>query len=238
MISDAPGSNAGIGVVIWGLGLAEVKTARRLVRQGVPCMQIRLSSDDENVLKRLRHDDYRAAVCQLAMDHFAAARGIDAFVLLGNCTLANVCFIAATGSPPDPRVVGLIMANPYVGTDSVLLRQTIAREPSQSAETQAARLFGSTPLDPERFNEALRELSARNVNVLIVGGVGDPIFRGFCIACGDTLRELTVNGNVTFEQFETDTHIFSSNDHAATLFTESVSKWMHTSRFQTPHAAP
>src|SRR6185369_7314028 len=51
--------------------------------------------------------------CKLAMDKLAAERGVTSFILMGTCACANLGFHAAIA---DSRVVGLILANPYVST--------------------------------------------------------------------------------------------------------------------------
>jgi hypothetical protein len=112
-LSDARGGESRIGAILWGLGVAEVKTARRLATKGIVSLQVRINGpefyDDarRNEIYRKSGIDY----CMLAMEKLAAERGVTSFILMGNCACANICFHTAVA---DSRVVGLILTNPYV----------------------------------------------------------------------------------------------------------------------------
>src|SRR5262249_6728289 len=118
-LSDVRGRASGVGAVLWGLGVAEVKTARTLARKGIVSLQLRINGpefyDDarRNEIYRRRGIDYS----KLAMDKLAAERGVTSFILMGNCACANLCLHAAL---TDPRVVGLILTNPYVAKSQLL----------------------------------------------------------------------------------------------------------------------
>ncbi len=104
-----------LGAILWGLGIAEVKIARALAKRGIVSMQVRINGpefyddDRRNEIYRRSGIDY----CKLAMDKLAAERGVTSFILMGTCACANSGFHAALA---DSRVVGLILANPYVST--------------------------------------------------------------------------------------------------------------------------
>jgi hypothetical protein len=112
-LSDVRGGVSRVGAVLWGLGVAEVKTARTLAKKGIVSLQLRINGPDfyddarRNEIYRLNGIDYN----RLAMDKLAAERGVTSFILMGNCACANLCFHAAVR---DPRVVGVILTNPYV----------------------------------------------------------------------------------------------------------------------------
>ena len=118
-LSDVRGGASRVGAILWGLGLAEVKTARTLAKKGIVSMQLRINGPDfyddtrRNEIYRRSGIDYST----LAMDKLAAERGVTSFILMGNCACANLCFHAAVR---DPRVVGLILTNPYIAKAQLL----------------------------------------------------------------------------------------------------------------------
>ncbi len=106
-------SSPRIGAILWGLGIAEMKTARRLAKRGIPSLQVRINNVEFSD-KDLRNDTYdRRGIefCRLAMDHLAAETGVGHFILMGNCACASFSFNAAMR---DERVVGLILTNPHI----------------------------------------------------------------------------------------------------------------------------
>lgn len=118
-LTDAQGGASNVGAILWGLGIAEVKTARRLAKKGIASFQVRINGsafEDD----RLRNDLYArhgVAFNKAAMDEFSSEREVDSFILMGNCAAANICLNAAIA---DPRVVGLILTNPYVNKRQLL----------------------------------------------------------------------------------------------------------------------
>jgi hypothetical protein len=128
-LGDVRGSESRVGAVLWGLGIAEIKTARTLAKKGIVSLQIRINGDDFYDDAR-RNEIYRESgidYCKLAMDKLAAERGVSSFILMGNCACANLCFHAAVR---DTRVVGLILTNPYIARGQ-LLRTTLLRKLAQ-----------------------------------------------------------------------------------------------------------
>ncbi|MBN1238255.1 MAG: hypothetical protein JXB36_07120 [Gammaproteobacteria bacterium] len=118
-MTNAVGPASSTGAILWGLGVAEVKTARRLARHGVPSLQVRLggaafSNFDVRVETYRKHG---VEYCRAAMDKLQAEQGAGSFILMGNCAAANVCLAAALA---DDRVSGLIMSNPHVNFAQVL----------------------------------------------------------------------------------------------------------------------
>ncbi len=115
--AKAPGGR--IGAVLWGLGVAEVKTARRLAARGIPSLQVRINNVDFQD-RDLRNDTYgRRGVefSRYAMDHLQAVLGVERILLMGNCATAGVSFNAALH---DQRVTGLILTNPFIARKHLL----------------------------------------------------------------------------------------------------------------------
>ena len=115
-----------VGAILWGLGIAEVKTARRLAAKGIASMQVRIDRalfNDHDRRNAIYSTD-GVANCRVAMDQFSEQRGVTSFILMGNCACATFCLNAAIA---DPRVVGLILTNPHV-TKRQLLRTSLWRK--------------------------------------------------------------------------------------------------------------
>lgn len=111
--------DSAIGAVLWGLGIAEVKTARRLGKQGIPSLQVRINNVEFS--DKVRRDETYARhgieYCVAAMDYLGTARGAERFILMGNCACASFCLNAAI---EDERVVGLILTNPHISKRQLL----------------------------------------------------------------------------------------------------------------------
>lgn len=105
-ITDPKGGAAKVGAIIWGMGVGDVLIARALARLGIVVVQVR---QKERAFQRL--DTAGVAYCKAAIELLAEQRGIDSFILLGNCGRASICFRTALD---DPRVTGLILSNPHV----------------------------------------------------------------------------------------------------------------------------
>src|SRR5580704_327783 len=101
-----------IGVILFGFGVCESRIARRLATLGFVVMHIRLFRNYEEIQQRVRfYDDSGVGAFVQAIDELESRRGIQRVILMGNCAEANLCFNTAL---VEPRVVGLIMTNPYV----------------------------------------------------------------------------------------------------------------------------
>lgn len=139
-ISEARSGESRIGAILWGLGIAEMKTARTLAKKGIVSLQMRINGkefyDDaqRNEIYRTSGVDY----CGVAMDKLGAERGVTSFILMGNCACANLCLHAAVH---DPRVVGLILTNPYIAK-AQLLRTLPLRKLRQAAAWKRLRTDG------------------------------------------------------------------------------------------------
>ena len=107
-ITDAKGTEApGIGVILWGLGVAEMRIARSLAKLGLVCMQTR----DRSSNKWARLDSEGVDRCREAMNELGRRRGVSRFILVGNCASGSICFHTAL---QEEDVVGLIISNPHV----------------------------------------------------------------------------------------------------------------------------
>jgi hypothetical protein len=258
-INDAAGTPASTGAILWGLGIAEVKTARRLAKYGIPSLQVRIGGDafydnDKRIgIQKTKGIEYSRA----AMDHLCAERGTTSFILMGNCATANLCFASALA---DPRVTGLILTNPHVDSTQVLavsVRRKILsartwryaltgrlgfRKVATGAWQLAARKLrkrtivasdtetrvdpgGSLPYD---VGPPLRQLSDRGVFVLIACAEGDDSYDVLTKRHGERLRMLQEKGTLTFETVKTSSHVFSTDDAAASLLNETISRWVET----------
>jgi hypothetical protein len=125
-VAEPEGGRASIGVIVIGMGMADVRVVKRLAKLGFLGVQMRLIKDTahhRDVQRRFAtYDSTGVARCRLAMDALGASHGIKQFILMGNCALANISFNTALA---DSRVVGLILTNPYVSkrlTSSLLFR--------------------------------------------------------------------------------------------------------------------
>ena len=121
-INDArvvDGQTSETGAILWGLGVAEVKTARRLAKRGIPSLQVRINNVDfrDKEGRNDTYDRHGIEFCVAAMDHLQAERGVKRFVLMGNCACASVCLNTAI---VDPRVSGLILTNPHISKRQLL----------------------------------------------------------------------------------------------------------------------
>lgn len=118
-ITAAQTTQSRIGAILWGFGIAETKTARRLAKLGIASMQIRINGPDYNDAdaRNALLDAFGVSYCQSAMDKLAAECNVSRFILMGNCACANVCFNAAVA---DSRVTSLILTNPHISKAQVL----------------------------------------------------------------------------------------------------------------------
>jgi hypothetical protein len=103
-ITDPKTSPSSIGAIIWGMGAGELRIARSLARLGMAAM---LVQQKERAFLRLDTEGVR--YCKEAIETLHAKRGVDSFILMGICGRASISFYTAVD---DPRVIGLILANP------------------------------------------------------------------------------------------------------------------------------
>lgn len=103
-ITDPKTSPSSVGAIIWGMGAGELRIARSLARLGIAAM---LVQQKERAFLRLDTEGVR--YCKEAIEALHAKRGVDSFILMGICGRASISFYTAVD---DPRVIGLILANP------------------------------------------------------------------------------------------------------------------------------
>ncbi len=118
-----------VGVIILGMGIAEVRMARQLKRLGLLVMQVRLIGDSETfnnpAAQRAIYDATGIERIQEAMDYLDENFGIKQFFLMGTCGGANV---SLNTTVQDPRVVGLIPINLHFNellTQDVVIKQKL-----------------------------------------------------------------------------------------------------------------
>jgi hypothetical protein len=260
-ITDARGEPR-VGAILWGLGIAEVKIARSLAKRGIVSMQVRINGpefyDDDR-----RNEIYRrngVEYCKLAMDKLAAERGLTSFVLMGTCACANLGFHTALA---DTRVVGLILANPYVSTAQRV--RTLGWNKFLKLDAWKRRLSGSaaqakaacikawqsvagrrSPTDvagvrkagarqqielPQDLTRKLGKLCDRGAKVLVACSTADDSLHYLRKRYGSDMRKLQARGNLSFVEVECSAHTFSTDDSAAALLNDAISRWIETTVF-------
>lgn len=253
----APEHQAAIGVIVMGLGIADMQAVRRFAKQGLAAMQIRLIKDSahHNDLERrlATYDATGVARCRRAMDFLAAKHKVSKFIVMGNCTLANICFNTALA---EPRVVGVILTNPYVDPsfmNSVFLKfqqhffrmeswrrlltgrmkmpsatafVSTGRKLSESEALPSTGYFSKDAALPADFDVRLqRLLMERGVRALIVFSKGEPSLYYFRRFYVKVLKSLSKTGLLSFKIAATTSHDFSARDDAALGLNEIVSEW-------------
>ena len=237
-----------LGVVVVGMGMADHVATRRFARHGWVAMQIRLIRDTavhKNVRQRFDiYDESGVSRLKEAMDYLAGAYGVQRFILMGNCTLANICFNAGV---LDARVVGLILTNPHVSNPltqrlSFRLRRHIFRwsswrrllSGSMHLRRRAATADGGIewtfkgdvvlPSDFDRQLAAL--LAARPVRTLIVISSAETGLSYFEHHYRRTLDALATTHGLRYEVLQTEMHDFSATDTAAQKLNEVITDWV------------
>ncbi len=125
-ISDPSRLRSQTAAILFGLGRPESRIARRLAALGLVVMQIQLFRNYGDEKRRLRfYDDSGVLACTQAIEEIVSQRRITQVVLMGHCAEANLSFNTAL---VDPRVVGLILANPNVSAVLKFVEQ-VARSP-------------------------------------------------------------------------------------------------------------
>jgi hypothetical protein len=225
-------------------------------------MQVRINGpefyDDDR-----RNEVYRRSgveYCKLAMDKLAAERGVTSFILMGTCACANLGFHAALA---DSRVVGLILANPYVSTAQRVLALgwdkfskpgawkrcwSVGAAHARAGLNRAWRFIGgrlrSTTLAaephagarpalelPRDLARKLGKLCDRGSKILVACSTTDDSLHFLRKKHGAALRKLQARGNLSFVEVECSAHLFSTDDSAATLLNDAISRWIETTTF-------
>ena len=258
-VAEPEGRSASIGVIVIGMGMAAVRVAKRLSKLGFLAVQMRLIKDTahhRDVQRRFAtYDTSGVARCRQAMDTLAGSHGITRFILMGNCALANISFNTAL---VDPRVVGLILTNPYVSKRltsgfvfrlrwhalrrrswSRLLRGKMNLRPTiqvLNRDENPADLQSTTALDlkqdmvlPVDFDRRLETLlQERRMPMLLVFSENEAGLEYFKRSYRKTLRRLVAEGGLRFEVIDTQVHDFSARDDSALRLNDLVADWVGT----------
>ena len=255
-VAEPEGRSTSIGVIVIGMGMADVRVAKRLAKLGFLAVQMRLIKDTahhRDVDRRFAtYDTSGVARCRQAIDTLVASHGITQFILMGNCALANISFNTALA---DPRVVGLILTNPYVSKRLMsglmfklrwhvrrrrswlrLLRGEMNLQPTMQALARdgAPPDVQSTALDlkqdmvlPPDFERRLESLlQERRRSVLLVFSENQASLEYFRRFYRKTLRRLVAAGSLRFEVLDTQVHDFSARDDSALLLNDIVADWV------------
>jgi hypothetical protein len=247
-LAEPKGAKPSLGVVVVGMGMADLVATRRFARHGWVAMQIRLIRETAvHTNMRQRYDIYdESGVSRLreAMDFLAGAYGVQRFILMGNCTLANICFNAGV---QDARVVGLILTNPHVSNPlterlSFRLRRHLFRwrswrrllTGSMRLRPRAAAVDGGIEWTfkgdvvlPSDFDMRLAALlAARPVRTLIVISAAESGLSYFERHYRRTLDRLSVTHSLRYEVLQTDMHDFSATDTSAEKLNDVISDWV------------
>jgi hypothetical protein len=247
-----------IGFIVIGLGIADVMAVRRFAALGHVAMQIRLIKDSthhkDERRRHITYDETGVARCRRAMDLLSAKHGVERFILMGNCTLANICFNTAR---VDFRVAGLILTNPHVPEtemDGVLfkIQRHFFRKSSwarllkgqmqlpgstalstNAAQAEKARVeamrwdFKKDIVLPRDFDRKLASLvGERPLPALIVFSDSEASFVYFERHYRKTLNQLVRAGKLRYEVIQTDQHDFSARTETATALNDLISDWM------------
>jgi hypothetical protein len=244
-----------LGAVLWGMGIAEMQIARRLARNGIPTLQIRI--DDGNHFKDFErrnrlYDHNGVRYCREALDQLCALTRVSQFLVMGNCATGNICFNAARA---DPRIVGLVMTNPHFQQIEApmarLLTWARTREAWRRALTfeprllckvgsglsrMARRIAGLQAASatrhskdvvlPEEFGARLGDLDARGVRTLLVYASSEAGLHYVRQTHGARLAALQARGGVAVEVLARGTHVFSGDEGAADDLNRTVSAWV------------
>src|SRR5262249_43276056 len=120
-ITDPPHGKATIGAVIHGMGVAEVRAARKLASLGVVTLQMQLRDEPDDWITLLNAEGMR--YCKEALELLHEQRGVERFICMGNCGRAAVSFRVALD---DPRVIGIVLTNPHI-SPALTIRESYAQ---------------------------------------------------------------------------------------------------------------
>lgn len=230
------GRESPIGVIVLGFGMADLIAASRFAKHGWLASQVRLSAEDRRTSG--------VSLCREAMDYVARKHGVRRFVMMGNCSWADLCLNTAIS---DTRVVGLILTNLYVPEHllawiSLRIRRHLFTPQSWlhllRGETQVQRLDPDEPklenytgdvVLPPDFPRCLLPLAVqRGMRILIAFSRLEP-GRFHFGQYRKALRELGSNGQLRFEVLPTDHHDFSATEEAAAQLNSLISDWTKSS---------
>jgi hypothetical protein len=240
------------GVILWGMGLAEMQAARLLARQGFPCLQTRLHKQDDVSWDDLRqiYDVVGINRFKDAMSVLGAQYNVERFILMGNCAHANMSFNTAL---EDSRVAGLILTNPHFSGVQTFglsfgrkalrprswrkllsgeiklswLRATLLRKLGLADEQTVISQweYKRDLVLPADFGGKLEGLAERGVACLIVYAFHERSLQYLRAAYGKAIAALEASGSVTLKVIDRDSHIFSKDHVAVEMLNDIIGQW-------------
>lgn len=246
-----------LGVIIIGMGIAEVQIARRLTRFGWVVLQTRLIADNDvfNDTERQRaiYDQTGVARVQEVMDYMTERFGTQRFILMGTCGGANVCVNTAL---QDSRVVGLVPINAHFSellthgatigkkllswqkwrefiagkADYRRLKQFVMGKIRRYDEQAMASQYdwAKDMVLPLEFGDELEKLTRRGVNILMVYAHTEDSLTYLEKHFRPIINKLSDQGQFTLEVIERDTHVFSHDGLSADILNDIINRWFAT----------
>ena len=243
------GTQSPLGVIVLGIGVADLIATARFARYGWPAVQVRLISEtthhDDLPRRYATYDSSGVSRCEEAMDYLTRTEGIRRFILMGSCALANICVNVAIS---DARVAGLILTNLYVperpaARMSLRIRKHLfnpqswlrllrgkmqVRQQLDPAEVRLRDSTGDVAL-PADLPDCLERLTRRGMRTLIAFSRSEPALFQFKRYYSKDLRRLVGTGQFRFEVLATDSHDFSATEEAAAKLNALIGDWIQSS---------
>jgi hypothetical protein len=258
-ITDPTHGRATIGAIIHGMGVAELRTARKLAKLGIVTLQMQIHQEPDDWVTLLNAEGVR--YCKEAIKLLHEQRGVDSFICMGNCGRGSISFRVALD---DPRVVGLILTNPHI-SPALTIRESYAQR-FLSRESWRRLLGGTANLTyhlpnirllvlsllgrvlgvterklidqsghnkdltmPDRFDQRVAGLARRGVKVLMAFAENDEGLSYFRRLYGQSFGRLT--SGLSIKLLATTTHIPSHDDAAAGALARMVDEWAREAGF-------
>lgn len=251
---DADPKPFDVGVIILGMGIAEVQIARRLKRLGFVVLQVRLIDDPDAfnnpARRRAIYDESGVARVREAMDYMSENHGLQKFFLMGTCAGANLSINTAL---QDSRVTGLVPINMHFSEllthDTKMKQKLVSWEKWKLFFTGKAnyrwlkryivgKLKRATPNEmvaqwdwhkdmvvPINFGEELENLARRGVSILMVYSHQEDSLAYLTQKFDDSLAKLASGGRFTLKVIETETHVYSRDQAAANILNDFIDNW-------------
>lgn len=250
IIAPSTGVKCDTGVVAWGLGLAELKVAKRLSSLGLVSMQVG-RRDDHGEPTRL----IGVELCRESISELKRREGVTQFILLGTCARASLCLNAALD---DFGVIGLILVNPHVSDMLsfwpmirsrasswaswrnvirgrtkigpylrkffVIVHAVVFKSSAKRRDSNLVALVGDTTL-PANLDEAFNSLTKRGVKLLLICSEDDPSLYFLRNCYGRDLSGLKSDPNISIEILSTAPHVFSDDQDVTARFENIVHQW-------------
>jgi hypothetical protein len=255
IIPPGTGASCGTGVVAWGLGLAELKVAKRLSSLGLVSMQVGRRDDRGESTRGEPTRLIGVELCRESISELKRREGVTSFILLGTCARASLCLNAALD---EAGVIGLILVNPNISDKLSFWPMIRSRASSWTSWRNVitgrtkigpylrklfliihAAIFKSNPkrrdLDPValvgdttlpvNLDDALNSLSERGVKLLVICSENDPSLYFFRNNYGRDLSGLKSDPNISIEVLATAPHVFSEDQEVTARFENIVFHW-------------